>query len=84
MGKHWGHDNTLRDRVKIYETHCTISERDWQSLPRYESSHPTGIYAGKCWRRGFWLCWYGRVKVVSIRGEQYNQAIIGYARALVQ
>ncbi|MNL76393.1 hypothetical protein D3C87_2023550 [compost metagenome] len=37
---------------------------------------PSGVYAGKVWRRGRYLCWYGP----DING----QTRIGYLRALVQ
>jgi hypothetical protein len=76
LGKHWRQPAGLRDRVQIYETHATISEADWNALPRYESSYPSGTYSGKAWRRGPWLVWYGRAEGDQIR--------IGRARALVQ
>ena len=76
LGRHWRQPTGLRDRVRIYETHATIDERDWLALPRYESSMPTGTYTGKVWRRGPWLVWYGR---------EYDKTIrVGRARALVQ
>lgn len=76
LGKHWGHRIDLRDRVKIHWNHATIDEADWLALPRYESSLPTGTYAGKAWRRGKWLCWYGR--------EKDGMITVGRTRALVQ
>lgn len=76
LGQHWRQPAGLRDRVRIFETHATISETDWLALPRYESSYPSGAYAGKAWRRGPFLCWYGKENNKLIR--------IGRARALVQ
>lgn len=72
MGKHWGQPKGLRERVGLYDTHATIPERDWLSLPHYRSSIPSGVYPGKVWRCGPWLCWYGperdgRCKVVTVR-----------------
>lgn len=76
LDHHWRQPDNLRDRVRVFETHATIDERDWQELPRYESSFPSGTYTGKVWRRGPWLCWYGRENGTIIH--------IGTARALVQ
>ena len=76
LGRHWDQPAGLRERVHVFETHATITEQDWQALPRYESSYPSGTYAGKAWRRGPWLCWYGKAQGGFIR--------IGAARALVQ
>lgn len=76
LGRSWSHKPDLRDRVVIYETHATISERDWQSLPRYESSLPSGVYPGKAWRCGKFLKWYGP----DIKGK----CRICCVRALVQ
>lgn len=75
-GKHWPQPAALRDRVRVFETHATIDDADWQALPRYESSYPSGTYTGKVWRRGPWLCWYGK--------EKGERIVIGCARALVQ
>lgn len=76
LGRHWRQPKGLRNRVRIYETHATILAQDWRALPVYDSSYPSGVYAGKVWRRGPYLCWYGRDKGKTCR--------IGYARALLQ
>lgn len=76
LGKHWRQPPDLRDRVGVYETHATIAEPDWLALPRYDSTLPSGVYAGKAWRRGPFLCWYGRDGGRTVR--------IGCVRALVQ
>lgn len=76
LGKHWRQPQGLRDRVAVFETHVTISEEDWQALPRYETSMPSGTYTGKCWRRGPCLCWYGKEAEKTIR--------VGHVRALIQ
>lgn len=83
LGRHWQQPKNLRDRVVIYETHATISEHDWQQLSRYESSVPSGAYAGKVWRRYHWLCWYGRPHMITEYGRTFECCSIGYARALV-
>lgn len=84
LGKHWGQPKELRERVEIYETHATINEKDWQALPRYDSSMPSGVYAGKVWRRGKWLVWYGKPHMVpGLHGELKEVCTVGRARALV-
>jgi hypothetical protein len=77
MGRHWDQPSGLRDRVRIFWNHATIDEADWDRLPRYESSYPSGTYPGKVWRRGPWLCWYGN----PIGNDKIR---LGFARALVQ
>lgn len=76
LGRHWGQPEGLRDRVRLFDGHACIDESDWCRLPRYESSYPSGTYTGKVWRRGPWLCWYGR--------EKGDRIVVGASRALVQ
>lgn len=76
LGKHWRQPAGLRDRVGLFETHATILEADWQALPRYESSYPSGVYPGKVWRREHYVCWYGP--------DVGGRCRICYLRALVQ
>lgn len=75
LGKHWPQPAGLRERVRLFDTHAMISESDWLSLPRYNSSMPSGVYPGKAWRRGKFLCWYGP--------ERNGRCRIGHIRALV-
>lgn len=84
LGKHWNQPKDLRDRVTIYATHATIPARDWFSLSNYRSSYPSGAYAGKVWRRGKYLCWYGRPRKIVEHGRTVEVCSIGHARALVQ
>lgn len=76
LGKHWRQPARLRERVGLFETHATIPEADWLALPHYESSYPSGVYPGKVWRRGPWLCWYGP--------DRGGKCRIAYLRALAQ
>ncbi|WP_414616611.1 hypothetical protein [Stenotrophomonas muris] len=76
LGRYWPQPDGLRDRVRVFETHATIDEADWERLPRYDGSFPSGTYPGKAWRRGKFLCWYGR--------ERDDRISVGCARALVQ
>ena len=84
LGKHWQQPKDLRERVQIFYTHATISEKDWAGLPRYERSYPSGAYAGKAWRRGPYLVWYGRPHKIIEAGRTKEVCSIAYARALVQ
>lgn len=60
LGKHWRQPRDLRERVVVYETHATISERDFFQLSNYQTTMPSGVYPGKAWRQGRkFLCWYG-------------------------
>ena len=72
LGKYWPQPESLHKRVNVFETHAMISERDWLSLPRYNASAPSGVYPGKAWRRGKFLCWYGpdrngRCRIARVR-----------------
>lgn len=72
LGKYWRQPANLRDRVGLYGTHATISEKDWLGLPRYESSVPSGVYPCKAWRCGKYLCWFGpdregKCRICSLR-----------------
>lgn len=76
LGRHWRQPKNLRDRVGLFFGHATITERDWQALPRYDSTMPSGVYAGKVWRCRSHLCWFGP--------ERDGGCVVGYLRALVQ
>lgn len=69
LGRHWS--QPPRDRILVDDTHALMSQADFEQLPEYSRSVPTGAYAGKMWRchfrEGWFLCWYaddvpGRVK----------------------
>ncbi len=83
MGRHWRQPKGLRDRVKIFETHAVINESDWQELSRYDSTMPSGVYAGKVWRCRGYLCWYGKPRMVTERGRTFEVCSNGVLRALV-
>ena len=76
LGKHWRQPKGLRDRVGLYGTHAAISEDDFYALPHYETSIPSGVYPGKAWRRGKYLCWFGPAR--------NGRCVIGRLRVLIQ
>lgn len=82
-GTSWGQPKGLRDRVEIYFSHAVISERDWEALPNYKTSMPSGVYAGKVWRCGKFLRWYGRPHKIIERGQEVEVCSTGHIRALV-
>jgi hypothetical protein len=81
LGRHWKQPRGLHSRVELYFSHAYISEKDWNALPRYESSTPSGVYPGKVWRRGKYLCWYGPEQQGT--GGALAFCRIGRLRALV-
>ena len=61
LGKVWrqpDHKNFLID-----DNHVVMSQDDCDKLATYNTSKPSGVYAGKMWKRetnkGLILCWYG-------------------------
>lgn len=63
LGAHW--HQPARDRILTDPIHALMSRRDFEELPEYNSSLPSGVYPGKMWRRRepqkWLLCWYGDV-----------------------
>lgn len=76
LGRHWNQPANLRERIGVYFNHVTIDEYDWRRLSKYETTNPSGVYPGKAWRSGHWLCWYGP--------ERNGFCRLARARALVQ
>lgn len=84
LGRHWNQPKDLRYRVGLFTTHATISEADWKQLSRYETSMPSGVYPGKVWRSGGYLCWYGPDRRIFEHGRWKDVCSIGCLRALIQ
>lgn len=63
LGRHW--QQPPRERVLVDDTHAIMSRDDFNLVPVYQASLPSGTYAGKMWRKEFrgewWLGWYGEV-----------------------
>jgi hypothetical protein len=57
LARHWtqpsSEDIVITDRIAI------ITREEFSGLANYEWSCPSGVYSGKMWRCGEWLCWYG-------------------------
>lgn len=51
-----------RDEIVIDKTHAVMTEKTFNCLANYSASNPTGVYAGKMWKRktsSHWvLCWW--------------------------
>jgi hypothetical protein len=65
LGRHWQQPNP--SEIEIDDTHALMSQRTFDALLEYSASNPTGVYAGKMWRRhagDLWLlCWYGESQI---------------------
>lgn len=62
MGKSW--DQPSREDILVDDTHALMSEPDFNKLPDYSRSQPTGVYPGKMWKAysggGSWILrWFG-------------------------
>lgn len=71
LGKYWRQPS--RDAIVIEGGNAWMSEATFQQLSEYSTTHPTGVYPGKMWRRHdgifdkkcpperrrWLLCWYG-------------------------
>lgn len=66
----------LRERVEVFETHVTISQRDWDALLRYDGTQPTGRYQGKAWRAGTHFAWCGHEDGTEFITTYYRRALI--------
>lgn len=59
---HWRQPNT--SNFAVDNEIAMMSKRDFDALPEYSISTPTGVYEGKCWkakRGGIWyLRWYDK------------------------
>lgn len=55
-GSYW--DQPKTDDIELSDTVAYMTKSTFDALKNYESSYPTGVYEGKMWRRGSYLCWY--------------------------
>ena len=63
MGRFW--DQPDRGEILVDDRHAVMTRATFDALADYSSSVPTGVYAGKMWRRRRWigkdewlLCWF--------------------------
>lgn len=49
MGKHW--DQPPTSAILIDDKHAVMTDATFKSLCEYSGTIPTGVYAGKMWRR---------------------------------
>ena len=66
MGRHWKQPS--KDEILIDDTHALMPQNVFERLSDYSCTMPSGVYAGKMWRRrhdfydpskGWMLCWFG-------------------------
>lgn len=62
LGKHWEQPRDIRDAPMDAKL-VLLTPRQFVDLLSYDSSMPSGVYPGKCWKRTnggkTWLVWYG-------------------------
>jgi hypothetical protein len=71
MGRYWNQPDPAA--ILIDDTHALMAAATFNQLAEYSGSLPTGVYAGKMWRRHdgifdrnakrrrWLLCWFGEV-----------------------
>lgn len=61
LSKNWR--QPTRESVHLFDDKAFIDRGDFNILPEYSCTIPTGVYEGKMWKRREgveWLiCWYG-------------------------
>ncbi len=58
LGKHWNQPDM--SKVLVDDNYALMDKNTFDKiLDGYHHSMPTGVYEGKCWRRGDTLIWYG-------------------------
>jgi hypothetical protein len=64
LSRHWEQPNDIRDAPMDDKT-VLLTPEQLKGLHEYSTSMPTGVYAGKCWKRiernRTLLVWYGDV-----------------------
>ena len=48
LGRHWRQPD-MSD-VEITSEHAMLTQRQFDGLPEYSTSQPSGVYPGKCWK----------------------------------
>lgn len=80
LSKAWNQPDTKN--ILIDDEYAILDDKDFSKLSTYSTSRPSGVYAGKMWKRecpdgSFILCWYGydqKPNMCSIN-ERYILAI---------
>lgn len=61
LGKYW--DQPSLDNILLTDKEAKMSKEDFDKLPTYSMSNPSGAYEGKMWKGEFnkewYLCWWG-------------------------
>lgn len=50
LGRHWDQPGDIRS-APMDDTHVILTQAQFERLPEYSASLPSGVYPGKCWRR---------------------------------
>lgn len=49
LSRYWKQPD-LRD-ILIDDTHCILTQKQFNKLEEYSASYPSGVYSGKAWKR---------------------------------
>lgn len=62
LGKYWHQPKDIRE-APMDDAHVILTKKQYNSLASYDTTNPSGVYPGKCWKRtnrhGKFLVWYG-------------------------
>lgn len=62
LSKAWDQPDT--NDILVDDNYALMDQHVFNSLSEYSATIPSGVYAGKMWKRdtgktiGWWLCWY--------------------------
>jgi uncharacterized protein (DUF3820 family) len=61
LGRYWRQPADIRE-APMDDLHVLLTAQQFDGLPEYSSTYPSGTYDGKCWKRQgdveWYLCWY--------------------------
>jgi hypothetical protein len=94
MGKSWRQPKDIR-QAPMDGKFVLLTRQQWDALPEYSTSMPSGVYPGKCWKRierlrmreGWiktteYLCWYGEHPDPTKCSNNYRLARFGKLKPL--
>ncbi|PUA17313.1 hypothetical protein [Glaciimonas sp. PCH181] len=88
LGKHWRQPR--RETISLDDTHALMDASSFAQLADYSSTHPSGVYPGKMWKRHdglfdrrcktedrVWLlCWFGECDDPTKCSNNYRQILV--------
>lgn len=78
--------------IVLDDTHALMTRKTFDSLPEYSGTRPTGVYAGKMWKRHdgsfdrkflaqggkpeWLLCWYGNSELADFCSNHSRKILL--------